>query len=88
MMDYKVKLVGVSPKRRSSNIWDGVDADYFQKDSQEFIKIYLTRHDIQHHNFYLDGGAIVLGDKVFRILDIVYLDKRPKYAICRVELAA
>lgn len=88
MMDYKVKLVGVSPKRKSSNVLDGVDADYYQQDSQEFIKLYLTRHDIQHRNFYLNNGAIVLGDKVFRILEVSFLDKRPKYAICRVEPAA
>lgn len=84
MRDLKVNLVGFSPKINRPNVWENVDADKYQADGQEIIKVYLTQHDIKHRNFAIDGGMIILENETYSIADVTYDEKRPKYANCQV----
>ena len=88
MRDYKVNVIGLSPKINRPNIWSDVDADKYTVDENEFIKVYLTNHDLQHRNFTINGGMIVLGDDVYAIQDVIFDQKRPKYANCLVTKVA
>ena len=89
MRDSKAKLIGFSPKIKRMKPWkEPVDVDKYQSDEQQFIKVYLTNHDMEHDHFIIDNGFIALGDEVYQIVDVTYDLKRPKYANCLVSKIA
>ena len=40
-------LIGVSSKAKRVNTWSDVYVDQYTVDDQEFIKVFLTKHDLQ-----------------------------------------
>lgn len=69
-------------KTETHNSWDDVYVDQYTVGDEEFIKVFVTKHDLDHKHFNLNG--IVIGDVTYRILEKTFEEKRPKYAICKV----
>ena len=79
-------LIGVSSKAKRVNTWSDVYVDQYTVDDQEFIKVFLTKHDLENKRFNLD--RILIGNESYKILEKTFETKRPKYAICKVEKEA
>ena len=75
-------LTSTSRKLKHTNSWDDVYVDQYTVGDEEFIKVFVTKHDLDHKHFNLNG--IVIGDVTYRILEKTFEEKRPKYVICKV----
>lgn len=82
----KAKLIGISSKIKHINTWENVYVDPYTIDGQDFIKVFVTQYDLKHKHFNLHGGFILLGDETYRIEDVWFEEKRPKYAHYRVSV--
>ena len=78
----KATLTSASRKLKHNNSWDDVYVDQSTVGNEEFIKVFVTKRDLEHKHFNLNG--IVIGDVKYRILEKTFEEKRPKYAICKV----
>ena len=78
----KATLTSTSRKLKHTNSWDDVYVDQYTVGDEEFIKVFVTKHDLDHKHFNLNG--IVIGDVTYRILEKTFEEKRPKYAVCKV----
>ena len=78
----KATLTSASRKLKHNNSWDDVYVDQYTVGNEEFIKVFVTKRDLEHKHFNLNG--IVIGDFKYRILEKTFEEKRPKYVICKV----
>ena len=78
----KATLTIASRKLKHNNSWDDVYVDQYTVGNEEFIKVFVTKRDLEHKHFNLNG--IVIGDVKYRILEKTFEEKRPKYVICKV----
>ena len=78
----KATLTSASRKLKHNNSWDDVYVDQYTVGNEEFIKVFVTKRDLEHKHFNLNG--IVIGDVKYRILEKTFEEKRPKYAIYKV----
>lgn len=62
----KATLTSTSRKLKHTNSWDDVYVDQYTVGDEEFIKVFVTKHDLDHKHFNLNG--IVIGDVTYRIL--------------------
>ena len=78
----KATLTSASRKLKHNNSWDDVYVDQYTVGNEEFIKVFVTKRELEHKHFNLNG--IVIGDVKYRILEKTFEEKRPKYVICKV----
>ena len=78
----KATLTSASRKLKHNNSWDDVYVDQYTVGNEEFIKVFVTKRDLEHKHFNLNG--LVIGDVKYRILEKTFEEKRPKYVICKV----
>ena len=78
----KAILIGVSKKAKRKNTWNNVYVDQHVEYGEEYIKVFVTRHDLENRHFNLAG--IDFDGESYRIVEKTFEEKRPKYAICKV----
>lgn len=78
----KATLIGVSKKAKRKNTWNHVYVDQYVEKGEEYIKVFVTRHDLENRHFNLAG--IDVDGETYRIVEKIFEEKRPKYAICKV----
>ena len=78
----KATLIGVSKKAKRKNTWNNVHVDQYVENGEEYIKVFVTRYDLENRHFNLAG--IDFDGESYRIIEKTFEEKRPKYAVCKV----
>ena len=69
-------------KSQTKETWNNVYVDQYVENGEEYIKVFVTRHDLENRHFNLAG--IDFDGESYRIVEKTFEEKRPKYAICKV----
>ena len=63
----KATLIGVSKKAKRKNTWNDVYVDQYVENGEEYIKVFVTKHDLENRYFNLAG--IDVDGETYRIVE-------------------
>lgn len=63
----KATLIGVSKKAKRKNTWNDVYVDQYVENGEEYIKVFVTKHDLENRHFNLAG--IDVDGETYRIVE-------------------
>ena len=66
-------LIGVSSKAKRVNTWNDVYVDQYTVDDQDFIKVFVTKHELEHKHFNLD--RILIANESYKVLEKIFEEK-------------
>ena len=74
----KATLIGLSKKAKRKNTWNNVYVDQYVENGEEYIKVFVTRHDLENRHFNLAG--IDFDGESYRIVEKTFEEtKRSAY---------
>ena len=71
----KATLIGVSKKAKRKNTWNNVYVAQYVENGEEYIKVFVTRYDLENRHFNLAG--IDFDGESYRIIEKTFEEKRP-----------
>ena len=63
----KATLIGVCKKAKRKNTWNDVYVDQYVENGEEYIKVFVTKHDLENRYFNLAG--IDVDGETYRIVE-------------------
>ena len=63
----KATLIGVCKKAKRKNTWNDVYVDQYVENGEEYIKVFVTRYDLENRHFNLAG--IDFDGESYRIIE-------------------